>query len=355
MPSEPGTTVAVVGGGLFGVTTALELDAAGHDVVVYEQADDIMTAASWTNQWRLHRGYHYPRSPETARTCRDGFERFVDRFPEAVVRDADHHYCIAKERTKTTAAEFRSFCERLDLPYECDHPGVVDADRIDESFLVPEARIDPHSLKERCWDDLAASDVDVVLNHRVDDPGRLDAEYVVVAAYAGLNELLGEYDTLQSPYKFELYEKPVVDLPDGFEGTSAVVMDGPFMCVDPYGRTGEFLLGNVVHSIHERTVGERPAFDSRYDGLLDSGLVESPEVTNVDEILESGSEFFPKLAEADHLGSLYTVRTVPAGVEETDERPTVVEREGDVFKLFSGKLVSCIDAADAVTTALADE
>ena len=60
--------IAVVGAGIFGVTIALKLDKF-HDVTLYESSRDIMTAASRTNQLRLHRGYHYPRSPETVDAC----------------------------------------------------------------------------------------------------------------------------------------------------------------------------------------------------------------------------------------------------------------------------------------------
>lgn len=217
---------------------------------------------------------------------------------------------------------------------------------------VEEARIDPHALRDRCERELADSGVDLRLGTHVEDPAALEERYAVVAAYAALNDLLDGHGSLVDRYKFELYEKPVVDLPRAFSDTSVVVMDGPFMCFDPYGRTGHFLLGNVVHSIHDRQVGLEPSFDDRYETLVDAGLVESPEPTNVDAILASGSEFFPRLTEAEHLGSLFTVRAVPACVEDTDERPTVVEREGDVVKLFSGKLGTCVDAARAVVAEL---
>ena len=58
--------IAVVGGGIFGCTTAWKLAEIGYNVTLYEQNDDIITQASYVNQYRLHRGYHYPRSKETA-------------------------------------------------------------------------------------------------------------------------------------------------------------------------------------------------------------------------------------------------------------------------------------------------
>ncbi|RZD44075.1 MAG: hypothetical protein CXT78_07170 [Thaumarchaeota archaeon] len=47
--------IAVVGGGIFGVTTAIRL-ANNHDVDLYEKNSDILESASGINQYRLHRG-----------------------------------------------------------------------------------------------------------------------------------------------------------------------------------------------------------------------------------------------------------------------------------------------------------
>ena len=57
--------IAVIGGGIFGVTIASKL-AKSNSVDLYEQENDILKSASGINQYRLHRGYHYPRSSSTA-------------------------------------------------------------------------------------------------------------------------------------------------------------------------------------------------------------------------------------------------------------------------------------------------
>lgn len=338
--------LAVVGGGLYGVTTALAAAESGLEVDLYEQAGDILTAASWTNQWRLHRGYHYPRSDITARECLEAAVDFEERFGDAVITNTDQYYCIADDpRTKTTGEEFLAFCESHGLEYELSHPNVVDEGKVDVSIRAVEHRIDPHALKASCWSELLDSSVRIHFGERVSDLSDLPHDYIVVATYSGINRLVDSHEPLQERYKFQLCEKPLVRLPPEFSDTSVVVMDGPFMCFDPYGRTDAFLLGNVVHAVHETTVGTEPTFDATYDAVLDRGLIRAPELTNFQRFVETGVEFIPGLADAEHLGSFYTTRTVLAGVEDTDERPTIVERDGRVFKLFSGKLASSVPAA----------
>ncbi len=340
------TTVAVVGGGVFGTTAAIRLADAGYEVDLYEKADDVLSATSRSNQFRLHRGYHYPRSTLTAKQCRTAERAFAEEYADAVVESGTHYYCIAEEDTRTTGREYLRFCDEVGLEYEHETPAVVDPGKLDASLRVREHRIDPVRLRELCRTRLERSGVDVHLGRRVDDVDSLAQDYVVVATYAHLNAVLGSDSSLRREYKFELCEKPVVELPPVFAGTSVVVMDGPFMCVDPYGRTERFLLDNVVHAVHDRMVGAEPDFDDEYDPLLNRGLIEDPDPTKFDDFVAHGSEFFPDLDRADHVGSMYTVRTVLPDVEETDARPTLVEQDGDVFVLFSGKIPNAVTAAD---------
>jgi len=342
--------VAVIGGGIYGTTTALELDKRGVSVDLYEKNVDIMMAASLTNQWRLHKGYHYPRSKSTSKLCKQSASLFADRFPEAIITETDHYYCIAKERTKTTPDEFLAHCNELGLEYERLDSGLVCHDKIDLSVRVPENRIDPKALRKQVRDELIQSDVSVHLNTKIDDISSLSHDYIVVAAYSNTNKLVGNKTKFGQEYKHQVVEKPLVRLPTEFGKKSVVIMDGPFMCVDPYGKTGAFLLGNVVHAIHEETVAETPDFSNKYNQLLDCGLVSNPEITKFDDFVQSGIEFMPNLKDAKHIGSYYTIRTVLADVEDTDARPTIIGQDGNVFKLFSGKLASSVPSSREVAS-----
>ena len=45
---------------------------------------------------------------------------------------------------------------------------------------------------------------------------------------------------------------------------------------------------------------------------------------------------------------MYTVRTVLPNKDDTDERPTIVTKQGDDFILFSSKVGNCVNAASEV-------
>ena len=61
--------VIIVGGGWYGAHLALALKKAEYDVEIFEKNDDIFKAVSGNFGIRLHKGPHYPRSPETRKTC----------------------------------------------------------------------------------------------------------------------------------------------------------------------------------------------------------------------------------------------------------------------------------------------
>ena len=84
--------IAVVGGGMFGITAAVELARADYDVTLYEKQSDILRGASGSNHWRLHRGYHYPMSDETAAETHRTEPLFKSRYREAVIQDQTHYW-----------------------------------------------------------------------------------------------------------------------------------------------------------------------------------------------------------------------------------------------------------------------
>src|SRR6185369_6136850 len=98
--------IAVVGAGIFGTSTAIALAKNGYEIDLFEKESDILRAASGINQFRLHRGYHYPRSLETASSSRSAEASFLSEYEKAVSSDFEHYYCIAREGSKIYAKDF---------------------------------------------------------------------------------------------------------------------------------------------------------------------------------------------------------------------------------------------------------
>lgn len=338
--------IAVVGGGIFGVTAAVVLARSGHRVTLFEQRPELLRAASGTNQFRLHAGYHYPRSVPTALASRDSVESFRVMYPDAVVDGDEHYYAIAGEGSLTDGEAFLAFLNELELEHRLVRPSFIRHEAVDVCVAVRESLIDPVVLMRLAHTYLQAAGVDVRLGTRATASLLEPFDFVALATYASLNELLGELGGATQCYQFEVVEKLLVRPPERLRHRSIVVLDGPFMCIDPYGRSGLSLMGHVVHAIHSSNVGERPEVPDAIEPLLDRGPVERPELTAFPRFVEAAAAFIPDASGIEHVGSMYTVRTVLPGLDETDARPTLVARHGErVVALFSGKIGTCVRAA----------
>ena len=329
---------AVVGGGVFGCTAAVDLARAGVTVDLFEARSDILTGATARCQARLHRGYHYPRSDSTASAARDGFTEFEARYPEAITR-AIHHYVVAPS-SKVTPGQYLAFCDRLSLPYEVVEPRHVHT--ADLTVRVPEAFVNVDQLRRLLRRDLSRSGVTLQTGRTV-NPDDLDHDLVVMATYG---------KPWSKPLRYEVCEVALLEL-GRYSGESYVVIDGEFVSLDPMGQL--YALYDVKHSVH--AVSDQPDFPEYVD-LLRRGVHRPPvshidEISHVDKMIESASRFLwgldpSGLGVSIYHSSWFAVRAVLPDVDTTDERPTLVERSGHVVSVLSGKICTAVTAARRV-------
>ena len=87
--------IAIVGGGIFGITASIIL-AKNHQVELFEKNNELLQSASGSNQYRIHRGYHYPRSSDTVNDIIESESSFKEIFSDAMLTDFEHYYCKRK-------------------------------------------------------------------------------------------------------------------------------------------------------------------------------------------------------------------------------------------------------------------
>lgn len=338
-------TVAVIGGGIFGITAALKLDG-DFDVSLFEKNNDILQSASGINQYRLHRGYHYPRSLDTAVSSKHGTATFLNEYP-CSVDVSNQYYAIASFGSKVTPDEYENFMRMISLEYDTAELELINADKVDKVYRVAEGIFNPNKLYDLCKLKLNSSNVEVIYNKEFSRLDELDYDYVVNATYANLNSISDK----QRNYQFELCEKPIIKLPDKYKGVGVVIMDGPFTCIDPYSDSDYHVVGNVVHAIHVSNIGINPIIPDEYRLLLNRGIIKNPPITNWNKFKETISEFFVDVEEIEHIGSMFTIRTVLSDRDFDDARPSIVEKESDSkYLIFSGKISTAVDTANQIHT-----
>jgi hypothetical protein len=342
---------AVVGGGVFGGTSAWYLANNGYSVDLFEEKNDIFCCASGINQFRLHRGYHYPRSRETIQECLKGEREFRKVYGDCVIDNHhEHYYAVAKEDSFLNKNQVLRIWDESGLEYQTADLDILNSQSIEGCLRVKESVFDPVKLKEAVWEKMKLHNVNVIVNKKAAYRELEVYDVIVVATYALNNSLLQSFPDAQRDYQFELIEKLVLDLPQEYKNMSIVINDGPFTCIDPYGSTELALMGNVVHAIHHQNIGKLPVIPSGFISLINSGIVRNPEITHIEKFLNAAERFFPGIKDAaKHIGSMYTIRTVLPYREHDDARPTIVEQIDErVISVFSGKIPTCINAARQV-------
>lgn len=335
--------VAIVGAGIYGTTAAIKLADKGYHIDLFEKYDNILSATSGINQYRVHRGYHYPRSKETILSCKDNESSFIKYYNAAIINDIEHYYSIATEDSFTTPRDYLHVLDECKLQWEIVDP----MPNCDLTVKIKESLYAPDALRKICMDRIRACNINLFLNSKVNSLDELsEYKYKVISTYSSLND----FDKVEKDYQFELCEKPLFILPNKYKNKSIVVMDGPFMCFDPYGFTKYHVGGNVVHAIHSSNIGKKAIVPPAYKNYINKGIIKDPKLTNVPRFIESAKKFFPDIEKAIHVGSMYTVRTVLPNKDDTDARPTIVDFKDDTIVLFSGKVGNCVAAAEQIAS-----
>ncbi|MGX1308041.1 glycine/D-amino acid oxidase-like deaminating enzyme [Amorphus suaedae] len=354
--------IAVIGCGIFGATAALRLSEAGYRVDVYERNAAPLQGASFNNQNRLHLGFHYPRDLETARQCVRGFTRFVETFPDCILDGFPNGYFIARDGSQTTPEDYLAFCRALGVPFtEIDVAAFpVEVANVALGVTCGEFVYDCSILRDLVIARLAASSVrlhvqtPVIALERLSDGsiacttsrGETRTYAAVVnCGYADINRLtetLG-FETTESQYEYTAV--PIIEA--DFETAGVTIMDGPFMTVLPFGKSGRYLLYHVRHTVLETAVGHQ--VPEAWLVPETSPFAQADQQALYERMRQDCLRFVPGLQSARLVGFLKGPRMVLAKRDDTDARPSIVNAlASNYLTVFSGKIDHCMWVADDV-------
>jgi hypothetical protein len=332
--------VAIAGAGVYGATTAIRLAEQGHDVHLFDPLG-VLNAASGINQFRIHSGYHYPRSPETIEETMGARAEFLQSFAPAIVRNSRHYYAIPHEGSQTPPELFERVMAEHKIPLRSTRPEWMNFGFIDKCYEVDEHIYDPDILREELTRQIQA--LGVHLHQQEFTPSmRPEYDFVVWATYG-----LGPSRGLFKAVKYQVAEKILIKLPKQLQGVSLVVVDGPFTAFDPYGSSERSLWGSAKNTNHWTTTDPNEPVPDEYRALLNAPSFEPISWTRHDVMRNDAALAVPAAAEAEYLGSRFTIRVVE---NNPQDRRTLYVQEvspGEIH-IFSGKVVSAVKAARLV-------
>jgi hypothetical protein len=338
--------VAIAGAGIYGCTTAIRLAEQGHTVDLFDPLG-VLNAASGINQFRIHSGYHYPRSPETIEETMGARAEFSQTFSPAIVRNSRHYYAIPHVGSQTPPELFERVMAEHNVPLRPCRPEWMNFDFIDRCYQVEEQIYDPEILRELLTGQIRSLGI-TFHKHEFTEAMRPDYHFVVWATYG-----LGPSRGLFKAAKYQVAEKILIQLPPQLQGISLVVVDGPFTAFDPYGSSERSMWGSAKHSNHWTTTDPNEPIPEHYGSLLNGPSFQPISWTRFEAMRQDAALAVPASLEAKYLGSRFTVRVVENN--PTQDRRTLYAQEtspGEIH-IFSGKVVSAVKAARLVSERIA--
>jgi hypothetical protein len=330
--------IGVAGAGTYGATTAIRLAEQGHQVQLFDPLG-LLCAASAINQYRVHAGYHYPRSAETISEIAEARAEFTDTFAVAIVRNSRHYYAIPREHSLTPPHFYESVMSKHGLPLKPCRPDWMNFDFIDKCYEVEENIYDPDALRSLLKARLKSHGISVQRKEFTPEM-RPDYDFVVWATY-GLGASRGFF----KPAKYQVAEKMLIQLPTKLRGVALVVVDGPFTAFDPYGNSSRSLFGSAKNTNHWTTTNANQPIPEPYAAILNEPNFKPVPFTRFEAMRADCCLAVPSAKDAVYLGSRFTIRVVEDNPQH--DRRILQVREGapGEFHIFSGKVVSAVKAA----------
>lgn len=355
----------IIGAGIYGLYAASVLSKQNKKVLILEADNESLNRGSFINQARLHSGYHYPRSIETAEKSRDYFFRFLNDFPLSIYSNFKQLYGISSKNSLTTNDDFVKFCNNLNI--KCDKVDELEyfkPNMVDGLYDTLEYAIDRDELAKELLS--RCKNVDILYNHKVTDISRVNGIYVLSAngelfssywvlnaTYAGTNNILSKMGLPLLPIKYELCEVLLCEVSENIKNIGLTVMDGPFFSIMPFGKTGLHSLTAVEFTPHETSWDEIPNLscqkcdnDCQKNFFNNCQNCKYKPKTSWDRMYKLAKSYLRDDIKIKFVKSLITIKPILKANENDDGRPTLVmsyQSHPGFYTVFSGKLNTIYD------------
>ncbi len=357
--------VVVIGGGFYGCMLALYLRKKFDKILILEKEKDLLTKASYSNQARVHNGYHYPRSFITALRSHVNFSQFIKDFKEAIKDNFTMVYAIASNNSKVTSAQFRKFCNQVGSPIKPAPERIrrlFNRRLIEDVFVVEEAVYNAGILRKLLKNKLQKAGVKILYNTEVakinkqkdgsisistkGDNG-ITGEHVFNCTYSQINTVLGHSDLPFLPFKHEFTEMPLIKMPEELKNFGVTIMDGPFFSLMPFP-------DKKLHTLHHVRYTPRFAWLDLSKQARDKKRIELSSFkkdSHFPFMIKDAQRYIPSLKGLKSLGSIWETKTLLIENEANDRRPILYRKDYGIKNfhiVMGGKIDNIYDAIDEI-------
>lgn len=350
----------IIGGGMFGLYATSLMSSRGAKVALLEREESVFNRASKINQSRVHRGYHYPRSFETAQKTFNYYHRFCKDFDFALLKPFKQYYSISKENSRVNFDSYIKFCRKLGLPLkEIDSTIFFQKNRVSATFETDEACFNYLKIKEYFLNkfrnntlvdiyyktfpiasEISASNYVLDLNTA---SIKLISPIIINTTYKSVNEVNKIFGFPGYKIKYELCELELCEVDNGLIHNGLTVLDGPFFSFMPFAEGNMSSLSSVCHTPINTNYFESQNVEC---GVLNHSKNKAMKHSHWPEMESSAKSYLRPDLTFKHKGSIFEIKPILLSSEEDDSRPTIVtthSREPLFISVLAGKISTIYD------------
>ncbi len=362
----------IIGGGLYGLYSAIQCGKKGERIVVLEYEDKSFKRATYINQARVHMGYHYPRSISTAAKSAYYFEHFCKDYSDCILTDFKQIYATSSKFSYTNAEQFLKFCKAVNIKCEEISPDkYFKKGMCDGAFITQEYTYDAKLLLKKLLCELEKyQNVTLIYHARINriyqnadsyfvelkNNSIYKSKYILNATYASVNQILEKVEGFEKfPIKYELCEIILCNTGFSLKNVGLTVMDGPFFSIMPFGKTKYHSLTSVTFTPHNTSYQPTPIFECQQK--CEPTFCTGSQLGNCNECIakpDSAWNYMSFLAkkymnedlEFNYYKSLYSIKPILRSSEIDDSRPTVIKihtQNPTFVSVLSGKINTVYD------------
>ncbi|WP_162901516.1 hypothetical protein [Breoghania sp. L-A4] len=286
------------------------------------------------------------------------------------MRGFPNAYFVSSEGSNVNFAEYLDFCRKANLKTD-----EIDLDdfkpslrNVSGGIYTDEVVYDSRILKYLVSSDLDRNNVAVLFDSNVSsveesidgfvlkaDNVTINARSIVNCTYSSFNSFNESLGVSLTDLQYELTVVPIVKWRSEKPPVGITVMDGRFFTILPFGKSGQYLLYHVDHTVRDTFIGRNypKKWKSPREAIGDDAARDAYE-----QMVRSSSHWLPDISSAEYIDFLATVRVVLAGVDSTDRRPSLIEKletKHPFYTVFSGKIDHSIWVASDLAGRLMQE
>jgi hypothetical protein len=357
----------IIGGGIYGLYLSKELSKT-KSVLLIEMDNSLFSRASYVNQARLHNGYHYPRSLETASVAANYYDKFIQDFSESINDEFDHIYAISKKGSKVDSEYFENFCNEVNIPFDKIDNNLFKKNSIENAYSVKEYSFDYDIVKNKLLEDNNSTirlkthiiGVDVEGDKYVltlNDGTVVKCGGVFNTTYASTNQIIRLFGLEQFKAKYQICEMILCDNPVNLDGVGITVMDGLFFSLMPFGKQGIYSLSSVQYTPHHSVYDDLPKLPCQTNNvscnefqLNNCNICPNKPKTNLNEMVGVVDRFMDGV-DINNPKSIFAIKILNPNSDKDDNRLVYRKYKEDnpfLISIFSGKISSIYELDDLI-------